>query len=174
MNRFIKSLMVALALTGLFGTAAFASTSTPIVGDAAARISGQSVVIRWKTAALAINGIDTTIVNVGPYLKPIIGASSKPTVYFINGMDLNGTDGDSSNVSIDVGVTAGGPWYKVVDFANLYTCTTAIPYRDHLIAHDTYMLAFPFWRVRTKAKAEAFVNRTSYLIFPSLNAYPLK
>lgn len=170
MNRFIKALLGtavglgiaanAFALTGY--NAANARQTIEYIGTNTAMPG-----LAYKVPALAQNAIDTCFVNVAPVLRSYIGGSSAPTLAVVTGY-ASTVAGDSLNVSIDVGINSEGPWLNVVNFANAYSHTAALPVRNNLVATST-LLYSPFWRVRLKSKGTATLvaNKKFFVYFPS-------
>jgi len=166
LNKWIKAAVGAAVGIGIAATA-FASTSTiPVALNNSSASQNTLPGVKFTLPALAQNAIDTTIVNVGPYIRPFIGASGVPAT-IVSSSYGSTVAGDSLNVSIDVGPTSAGPWFNAVNFANAYSHTATLCVRSNIPAHSVIPVC-PFWRMRVKSKGTAALTagRYFYLMFP--------
>lgn len=174
MNRLLKAAAISVMVLICAGQAG-ATTST-VVTTNPANASNPAVVpgFSYALGALAQNAIDTTIVNVRGLIRPFIGASGVPATIITTSYGSS-VAGDSLNVSVDVGVTASGPWFTAVSFANAYSHTASLAVRSNIPAHSVLPIT-PFWRLRVKSKGTAALTAANrfYVQFPVVSTVPPK
>lgn len=166
LNKWIKAAVGTVVGIGIAASAFASTTTVPVALNNSAASQNTLPGVKFTLPALAQNAIDTTIVGVGPYIRPFIGASGVPATIITTSYGTT-VAGDSLNVSIDVGPTASGPWFAAVSFANAYSHTASLAVRSNIPAHSVIPVS-PFWRMRIKSKGTAALTagKYFYLMFP--------
>jgi hypothetical protein len=175
MKTTLSRLIGIAALAGLlFAVPVEASTSVARPTRVDLKRNLQVTTLQYTITSIAQNVIDTCIVNVGPYARWNIGASSVASLSYTIAFDAGAAD--SVNTALDVGPTASGPWKEIYALnINARTLYYATPYFTGSAIVCTTLPMLPYWRIRAKNKsATAYASKNIYIMFPALSTIPVQ
>lgn len=159
MKTLLRSLMVVLGLSILFGQEASAASNFTVTASPypAKNYNGKQAIagFRLNLPVMSLGDTATAIVNVSEFIRPLLGASGALTTSFnltSNMGKLSAGDSVQVGISVSPGYVdqwAAGQWLTFKTQTDTTTTLKKIKIHVPFAANaTTSLLPFPYWRVR--------------------------